>query len=217
MLYEQIAGLLRDRYEMGLIGHWLMLFGLPEAAVPYVEVPVVVLAILRLFLRMFLAGLRVLRGNAAPRVVKVGTRLARQARWRETRADSREMVASARCYGNLRAIGTAALEYRSSNRDAWPRDLQSLHPFREWCQKSLRCPSDGPGSAASYLYHAPDAPVASKKTTIICCDIKAVHAGKRNVLFADSHVQRMDDPEFQSALAQPQNASFAKALHASEP
>jgi len=67
-----------------------------------------------------------------------------------------------------------------------------------------------------YFYLPPDSN-APADALVLCDSQSNHHFGPWTVLYADLHVgQLLTEADLQKAMAQPQNAAFAKALHAVE-
>jgi len=123
------------------------------------------------------------------------------------------------CQTNLHAIGQAVSGYAIENKDRFPQHLKDLHPRYLASLKMLKCPSK-PNKECGYFYFAQErlSNMREPAQTIIACDFRENHGGRgRNVLFADNHIQWMDEKDFQKALRKMQNDKFAEALRGAEP
>lgn len=128
-------------------------------------------------------------------------------------ARNRELARRAMCGSNLHRIGQALAFYQSENDDAFPPDLQHLIDTGPG-HDAFVCPLTGHDQPFDYFYLPPakDAP----GETMTACDFKGNHEDGRSVLYADSHVKRLKEAQFQQELAKPHNAAFAAALRAAE-
>ncbi|NLF31417.1 MAG: hypothetical protein GX591_11105 [Planctomycetes bacterium] len=142
--------------------------------------------------------------------------LAPRPRWRRSPPPGPRVI----CLTRLKGIGNAIEMYRMDNADAWPNDLHALVAAAHLDARTLECPRDRTPGGPDYFYTppagAPNETSPSFETTILACDYRRNHRGSRSVLFADNHVERVDESDFQSLLALPENADFAAALRAAE-
>jgi prepilin-type processing-associated H-X9-DG protein len=125
-----------------------------------------------------------------------------------------EITQRTSCMANLKGMGTALALYAQANDNAYPQNLEMLIKNGE-SPKMFKCPSSQTHREFDYFYLAPakNAP----ETTLVACDFKDNHKGEmRNVLYMDGHATRLDEPAFQQALTQPENAAFADALKKAE-
>ncbi|MFW6154970.1 MAG: hypothetical protein ACOC95_07135 [Planctomycetota bacterium] len=142
---------------------------------------------------------------------------------------ARHMAGHATCAAHLRQIAMATELYVAHSGGTWPPDLGALVAAGHLTPAELECPARTPPGGVDYFYIQPPplppgttsglstAPAAI--TTVLTCDYRANHTKGtpgRNVLFADGHVESLDEPDFQHLLARPENAAFAVALRAAE-
>jgi hypothetical protein len=127
--------------------------------------------------------------------------------WEHHLEDSRNSL----CLSNLKCIGNAMYMYRN-DRNQYPSDLRDLRTETEGdLSVLLQCPAADHHRQSDYFYFAPGKNAPDE--TMVVCDFKDNHKGEmRNVLYVDGRASRMLEPEFQQALAQPENAAFAEAL-----
>ena len=128
---------------------------------------------------------------------------------------ARELAKRAACMANLNGIGHAMAIYTTDGaNDEFPPDLETL--IRDGQpEKFFKCPSAKSGRRHDYFYLRPS--LSAPGHTIILCDFKGNHGSDyRNVLCVNLSVDNMTEAEFQSALADPANAEFAKALREAE-
>ncbi len=127
----------------------------------------------------------------------------------------REVARQTACRTNLQLLAQAIESYRVHN-DQYPLSLEVL--LKEGQPAStMHCPSDNSGRRISYFYLPP---AGDDSDAIMACDIAGNHIGLegdiRNVLYADDHVEILEEEEFQEELALPVNAKFATALRDAE-
>jgi prepilin-type processing-associated H-X9-DG protein len=145
---------------------------------------------------------------------------------------TRGLAQQAACKANLNAIGKSIRIYQADNKDVMPPSFDVLMAEDYFVSPQiLRCPAveaesnvatAQPGSTGDLIHYETDyfyRPVdsAASPDSIIACDYRSNHPdGVRNVLFADGSVARMDEPDFQRSLGEPQNVDFAAALQAED-
>ena len=133
---------------------------------------------------------------------------------------AKEQAKQLLCQANLHGIGTSIIIYSSENNDTYPPNLEMMISNSEMPEALLKCPSAKSDRDCDYFYSPPakkTTDVMDFQNTIMACDLKGNHSGKgRNVLFTDGHGQWMTEDEFQTALQQSYNATFAKALREAE-
>ena len=120
-----------------------------------------------------------------------------------------------RCRNNLHSIGIAVQAYASENRNRFPDDLDKLRPYVD--RYELRCPrAESHHSDGDYIYAKPAERISDLRRpsrTIIACDRKGNHDGRRNAAYADGHVESIEsEAELQRLLSEPDNAAMAKRL-----
>ena len=129
------------------------------------------------------------------------------------------------CKANLHSIGLAVMLYAEDYDGMLPGTLEGDGGILAYLgeadgRESLKCPAARSGRSCDYFYFPPASSledVPRWASAITACDLKGNHGGKgRNVLFLDSHVAWLTEADFQSALADPANAEFAKALREAE-
>ena len=115
------------------------------------------------------------------------------------RAQARKSV----CSTNLRAIGTAIALYQNDEKeDRNPPDLQTLIAAADIPRQILVCPCGGNNKGCPYIYRGSDLAAKSSSSMIVAHDAAGNHpGGRRNVLFADFHVEQMAESEFAEAIA----------------
>jgi prepilin-type processing-associated H-X9-DG protein len=121
------------------------------------------------------------------------------------------------CMSNLKSIGMAIMLYQNANNGQMPANFEALIADGQ-PPKLFVCPSVDPASRRGrtwdYIY-LPFGPAGGNR--IIACDFLANHRGiVRNVLFADGHIDKVTEVQFQALLARPENADSAIALRAIE-
>jgi prepilin-type processing-associated H-X9-DG protein len=140
------------------------------------------------------------------------------------------------CMSSLREISNGIAAYQADH-GVMPPDLDNaiasghLYPYaldcpfgpvEPWHYATHATPATTQGATApvvhydsDYFYHP--AAAGAPPGTIIACDFRSNHPdGARNVLFADGHVEQMDEPTFQQAMNEAHNAAFAAALLAED-
>lgn len=123
------------------------------------------------------------------------------------------------CRSNLAAIGSAITQYEMDH-SAYPPDFPTLNKAGYiGGTATLQCPAHSqPGSTQWDYFYAPPAANAPSQTLMVC-DLRRNHKdeGGRNVYRADDYYSEwLSEKEFQTELARPENAAFAKALRAIE-
>jgi len=116
---------------------------------------------------------------------------------------ARESAKMAVCANNLHQIGIAALTYHEEHHQ-FPPSLQTLVESEIMSAESLRCPADDDKSDdCSYIYRGADLTMNMNcpGEIILAHDKYGNHSDTRNLLFLDGHVDRMDEFEFQLAIA----------------
>lgn len=104
------------------------------------------------------------------------------------------------CVSNLKNIGLALAIYANDHEDKYPPTLEDLLAGYLPNAEALQCPSDS-SDERSYLY-VPGLSVAHEPTAIVMFERKGNHAGGRNVLFGDGHVEWMSEEAFQRRWAE---------------
>lgn len=130
--------------------------------------------------------------------------------------NAKDLAKQAKCTMNLNALGKGILMYQAENKNNYPADLNSLIKVEHLPPEWLNCPSaTEKGRTCDYVYAPPEinAPLS---TTVIACDLAGNHKDVRNVLHVSGSVTRMQEAEFQAALAKPENAAFAAKLRQAE-
>jgi len=133
-----------------------------------------------------------------------------------TLARAREIAQMSICAANLNAVGKAVQLY-TVEYEAPPASLDVLIEQGLIQREHLECPSAKDGAPwPHYFYLAP--PADAPGSTIIMCDLRGNHPRDgRNALTAGGSVRKFrTEAGFQSELAKPANAAFAKALRAAE-
>jgi prepilin-type processing-associated H-X9-DG protein len=101
------------------------------------------------------------------------------------------------CMSQLRCIGTAIMLYQNDHRDKNPPNLETLIETAYIPAQSLICPA----SHDKYVYRGADLSSSTSSNMILVYDKLECHRGKyRNVLFADTHVERMTEDAFRKAI-----------------
>ena len=155
-----------------------------------------------------IAGVATLLTVQALSVVAVG-RLATRAR---------EQAKQTVCMTNLSAVAKGIQLY-AADHDAFPPDLKRVAAEYLGDDELLKCPSARSGRMCDYFYHPPAGkPTAVQRpgSTILACDLKGNHPGRRCVAFVVGHCRAMPERDFQKSLSQPANAAFAEALRQAE-
>ncbi len=115
-------------------------------------------------------------------------------------AKAREAARKAVCSSNLKIIGLALAIYANDHDDKYPLRLEDLLAGYLPDAEALQCPSDS-SEERSYLY-VPGLSVAHEPTPIVVFERKGNHAGGRNVLYTDGHVEWMSEEVFQIRWAE---------------
>lgn len=117
-----------------------------------------------------------------------------------------------RCVSNLSAIAKATQQY-VSKWGAPPSELEGLESVGVG-YKTLMCPSLRDQSGPSYFYYpqAAGQNAGPWERTLLACDLLGNHVGARMAVNVEGRGYRLDEPEFQRMLAEPQNQAFAEAL-----
>ena len=82
----------------------------------------------------------------------------------------------------------------------------------------FRCPYASGDKECDYFYFPIDVrSVEYPDRAVIACDYRDNHNGEdRSALYADYHVVRLKEDDFQKELARPENATFAETLRKAE-
>jgi len=99
------------------------------------------------------------------------------------------------CRSNLKQIGLALAIYANDYEDKYPPALKDLMPNYVTDEGLLHCPEDSSDNP-SYLY-VPGLSVAGAPDVMVVIERKGIHAGRRNVLFVDGHVESLPEASFQ--------------------
>ena len=113
-------------------------------------------------------------------------------------ARAREQAKRTQCLTHLRTIGVAIMTYQNDFEGAFPPDLETLLETEEVSAEMLVCPSSGDEEGEiSYVYRGSDLTVEKvQPMVIVAYDKYENHQGDcRNVLFADAHIERMEQEE----------------------
>lgn len=108
------------------------------------------------------------------------------------------------CKANLHHITIGIGMYRDDHDQRWPESLGELYPEYVESREAFVCPADEnpmtiEGRECSYHY-AGRLPGGVPPMTIILYDKRGNHPGGRNALFADAHVEWLDEDEFHRRL-----------------
>lgn len=115
---------------------------------------------------------------------------------------AREMAKRVQCSTQLRGVGTAIMLYQNDFRGKNPARLEDLIKTEDLVPKIFLCPSTKDnGGQMSYVYRGSDLNEEAAPQMVLAYDKRDNHQGEaRNVLFADGHVQKMTEQEFQVAI-----------------
>ena len=115
---------------------------------------------------------------------------------------ARELAKRAVCSANLRGIGQSCHIYANDNDEWFPPDLQTLIDAGHLTPGELQCPSEPNPSQAVFDYvYVPGLDTRAPVDWIIVYEDPANHGGEGgNVLYIDSHVEFLKEPEFSAEL-----------------
>jgi prepilin-type processing-associated H-X9-DG protein len=115
---------------------------------------------------------------------------------------ARELAKRAVCSANLRGIGQSCHIYANDNEEWFPPDLQTLIDAGHLTPAELQCPSEPNSSQAVFDYiYVPGLDTRAPVDWIIVYEDPANHGGEGgNVLYIDSHVEFLEEPEFSAEL-----------------
>jgi len=102
------------------------------------------------------------------------------------------------CANNLRNIGLAAFHYAAVNNDKTPASLDDLKPYLGGNGDPLKCPTTG--KRYHFIDHSDRTMSQIRPDTILAYELAPGHMGRRNVLFADGHVEAMPEAKFGKLL-----------------
>ena len=121
-------------------------------------------------------------------------------------ARARGEARGAACMGNLHNIGLGMAMYKIDHGGAMPETLDELYPVYLETVQTFLCPGDkrpmtiGGGISSSYHFVGAVPGAIRRADTIVAYDKAGNHPGRRNCLFADGHVERVDDWELGEML-----------------
>ena len=115
---------------------------------------------------------------------------------------ARELAKRAVCSANLRGIGQGCHIYTNDYDEWFPPDLQTLINAGHLTPRELQCPSEPNPSEAVFDYiYVPGLNARAPVDWIIAYEDPANHGGEGgNVLYIDSHVEFLKEPEFSAEL-----------------
>jgi len=115
---------------------------------------------------------------------------------------ARELAKRAVCSANLRGIGQSCHIYANDYDEWFPPDLQTLIDAGHITLGELQCPSEGNPSQAVFDYtYVPGLQATVPVDWILAYEDPANHNREGgNVLYIDSHVEFLKEPEFSAEL-----------------
>jgi prepilin-type processing-associated H-X9-DG protein len=102
------------------------------------------------------------------------------------------------CGTNLSNIGKSLLIYSNDYDDTLPPDLETLIHKAEMPARGLICPATG--SKDSYIYRGASLTTSAEPWMVTVYEKQGHHAGGRNVLFLDTHVEWVSEERFQELI-----------------
>jgi prepilin-type processing-associated H-X9-DG protein len=102
------------------------------------------------------------------------------------------------CGTNMSGIGRALLIYANDYDDTFPPDLETLIHKAEMPPRGLICPAAE--LRESYVYRGAGLTTSAIPMMITVYEKAGNHAGGRNVLFLDSHVEWVTEERFQELI-----------------
>lgn len=115
---------------------------------------------------------------------------------------AREMANQVKCASQLKGLGCAIIMYQNDFNGRNPKTLQELFDTVDVSPMALVCPSSNDEiGQCSYIYRGADLNETSDPEMIVAYDKYDNHNGEeRNVLFADGHVDRCQEEQFQELI-----------------
>ncbi|MBT3201398.1 MAG: DUF4190 domain-containing protein [Phycisphaerales bacterium] len=126
-----------------------------------------------------------------------------------------ELANQASCKANLSGIGKGVILFKvESPNGQYPKDIQPLIDSGLVHRGAFDCPSAEPGHR-SYFWCFPKDTRGLSDRAFMACDLKGNHPGDgRAVLYVAGIVDFVSEEKFQTLLAGPENAEFARAMKA---
>ena len=110
---------------------------------------------------------------------------------------ARQRAQQAVCAQQLNRIGKTIMMYQNDHKDKNPPNLEALVEAFDVPAQILICPA----GRDKYVYRGADLDAAASMNMILVYDKLEYHQGKyRNVVFADSHVEKMTEDKFRKAI-----------------
>ncbi|MCK4628404.1 MAG: hypothetical protein KAT56_05335 [Sedimentisphaerales bacterium] len=110
---------------------------------------------------------------------------------------ARQQAQQAVCARQLNRIGKTIMMYQDDHKDKNPPNLEALVEAFDVPAQILICPA----GQDKYVYRGADLDASASMNMILVYDKLQYHRGKyRNVVFADSHVERMTEDAFRKAI-----------------
>jgi prepilin-type processing-associated H-X9-DG protein len=115
---------------------------------------------------------------------------------------ARELAKRAVCAANLRGIGQSCHIYANDYDEWFPPDLQTLINAGHLTPGELQCPSEAnPSTLVLDYVYVPGLQATAPVDWILAHEDPANHNGEGgNVLYVDSHVEFLKEPEFSAEL-----------------
>jgi len=125
-----------------------------------------------------------------------------------------ELANQASCKANLNGISKAVAMYQAEDRNAYyPEDIETLIEKGLITIDAFDCRSAQKlGRHRSYFHFFPKRGSQMSGSTFMFCDVKGNHPDGRAVANVAGQVVFLSEEEFQSQLAMPKNADFARAM-----
>ena len=117
---------------------------------------------------------------------------------------------SVQCMSNLKQIGLGLRMAAAKSNGRTPETLSAVVDAGYLTAEVLRCPLCDGSRLCDYVYVPYDEGTAPPMRMVVCdIDGHAALGSKRNVLFADGHVEALSPADFEKRLAEPANQAFA--------
>ncbi len=115
---------------------------------------------------------------------------------------ARELANQVKCATQLNGIGKAIALYQNDYQGKNPPTLQALIETEDLVPMMFVCPTSGDDEGdCSYIYRGADLDASASSIMILAHDKYDNHDGEnRNVLFADMHVKKVTEEEFQQLI-----------------